>query len=157
MQHSSYTNVRADLIIGESLILVGHPYGLPKKTDTDGQVKNVSLSEIRAYVDSYGGNSGSPVFDSQGSLVGILVGGAPDFTVNEGCQISNVCPTGQGCSSLGEHIVPICVVAAHPDIAPVGLCDQLKIGGLQGNSSGRNLVDNFFNLLILLGVVLLLL
>ena len=45
-------------------------------------------------LDTYGGNSGSPVFNSSThELEGILVRGETDFIVTEnGCRKSNVCP-----------------------------------------------------------------
>merc|ERR1711976_587036 len=55
-----------------------------------------------------GGNSGSPVFDGSGRLVGILVGGSQDFVENDDCDVSNVCPGGANCLEDGEYIVPIC-------------------------------------------------
>ena len=108
--YTPYTN--AELVnVGDSLTLIGHPVGLPKKFDFGGQVQRVSETLIQGTVDSYGGNSGSPIFDADGNLVGILVGGAPDFVDDGGCDVSNVCPGGSGCTSLGENIVPICVLA----------------------------------------------
>jgi hypothetical protein len=143
------------MAVGDTIILVGYPFGLPKKTDPNGVVKDVTPTLIRAYVDSYGGNSGSPLFDTSGLLVGILVGGAPDFTVADpGCEVSNVCPGGQGCTSLGEHIVPICVMATHPSIAPLGLCDIQK---LEIPSSAPVVKYPQVMLTLLLGVVLLVL
>lgn len=53
--------------------------------DKGGIVQSVTNTTIRATVDSYGGNSGSPLFDSDGFLVGILTAG-PDFQ-KDGCNI----------------------------------------------------------------------
>jgi len=104
--YNSLTQVNDNVSVDDSLILIGHPVGLPKKFDSGGRVTGVSSDAIIGTVDAYGGNSGSPVFDSSRRLVGILVSGAPDFDYGS-CLVSNVCPGGNGCGS-GESIVPIC-------------------------------------------------
>ena len=109
--YTPYTNIKSSVTVGESLILIGHPTGLPKKTDKTGVVTGVSDDIIRGNTDSFGGNSGSPVFDANGNLIGILSGGDPaDFTYDDsdGCAEINFCPGGPGCTTLGEYIVPIC-------------------------------------------------
>ncbi len=46
-----------------------------------------------ANLDTYGGNSGSPVVDARTYVVeGILVRGEDDFVQNDGCYVSLVCP-----------------------------------------------------------------
>ena len=55
-----------------------------------------------ANLDTYGGNSGSPVFEEDSDIVeGILVRGDTDFVSNGTCIVSNVCPT-TGCG--GEDV-----------------------------------------------------
>ena len=55
-----------------------------------------------ANLDTYGGNSGSPVFNQDDDVVeGILVRGETDFVFNGTCVVSNVCPT-TGCR--GEDV-----------------------------------------------------
>merc|ERR1712032_1234933 len=76
-----------------------------------GTVTLVDASIVGGTVDSYGGNSGSPVFDDNGRLAGILVGGAQDFVESDDdCDVSNVCPGGPTCTDQGEAIVPICAL-----------------------------------------------
>ena len=54
------------------------------------------------HLDTYGGNSGSPVFNAATHEVeGILVRGETDFTSNGTCNVSLVCPT-SGCR--GEDV-----------------------------------------------------
>ena len=128
--YTPYRNV--DLVrTGDSLTLIGHPVGLPKKFDFGGQTQSVTETLIRGTVDSYGGNSGSPIFDADGNLVGILVGGAPDFVDDGGCDVSNVCPGGSGCTSLGENIVPICALAT----ATSTIQNQLNFAACRDGSS----------------------
>lgn len=91
-----------DPIYGTPLVLIGHPLGLPMKIADGAKVKAPNAEErldlwgslrlrhnyIVANLDSYAGNSGSPVFNQiTGKVEGILIQGADDFTENlqEGC------------------------------------------------------------------------
>ena len=84
-------------LINTPLLVIGHPMGLPMKI-TDGAVvsrmNNVERENkwnsfklrsnyFTANLDSYGGNSGSPVFNKKnGNVEGILIQGADDFVYN---------------------------------------------------------------------------
>ena len=130
--YTPYTKINNNINVDDSLTLIGHPVGLPKKTDKGGKVTAASQSVIRGTVDSYGGNSGSPIFDENGLLVGILVGGSADFVNDGGCEISNVCPGNSGCEFLGEYIVPICsLITANTDVEEViGInCEETQDDG----------------------------
>ncbi len=98
--------------IGDQLVVIGHPSGLPTKITTGGQVRSIaSPSFFTANVDTYGGNSGSAVFNAQTGLIeGILVRGEVDFTYSNGCYVSKVC---QDQSCRGEDITRISVVRPH--------------------------------------------
>ena len=78
----------------QPLVVVGHPSGLPKKYDLGGIVReNEQLSYFSSNVDTYAGNSGSPVLNRETLEVeGILVGGSPDFEPVAGCDRSTVYP-----------------------------------------------------------------
>ncbi len=79
----------------ESVYVIGHPVGLPTKFADGANVRNNNNeSFFVCNLDTYGGNSGSPVFNSTThELEGILVRGETDFIVTEnGCRKSNVCP-----------------------------------------------------------------
>jgi hypothetical protein len=94
---------------GEELIVIGHPVGLPTKITTGGKVRSIANSEfIVGSVDTYGGNSGSAVFNARTGLVeGILVRGEADFTSQGSCTVSKVC-TEESCR--GEDITRISIV-----------------------------------------------
>ncbi|MHA1463412.1 MAG: trypsin-like serine peptidase [Candidatus Heimdallarchaeota archaeon] len=81
------------------LHVIGHPCGLPKKFADGANVRNNDPSAyFTANLDTYGGNSGSPVFRSDTHRVeGVLVRGETDFVFNGVCNVSNVCPK-NGCS-----------------------------------------------------------
>ncbi len=79
------------------LVVIGHPTGLPTKIADGAYVKSLSGKYFSANLDTYGGNSGSAVFNANtGVIEGILVRGATDYVYDssQGCRVSNV---------LGQH------------------------------------------------------
>ncbi|OQW50751.1 MAG: hypothetical protein A4S09_11390 [Proteobacteria bacterium SG_bin7] len=92
----------------EPLFVVGHPAGLPTKVAGGANVRDTSHEAFFiANLDTYGGNSGSAVFnENTGSVEGILVRGELDYVTKKGsnCQVSNVCKN-DGC--MGEHVTRI--------------------------------------------------
>ncbi len=90
------------------LIVIGNPAGLPTKVTLGGTLrKNDNATFFVANLDTFGGNSGSAVFDSKSGLVeGILVRGETDFSYNSarGCYEVNVCPEG---ACRGEDVTRI--------------------------------------------------
>jgi len=83
--------------------VIGHPVGLPAKIAAGANVRdNSPQAFFVANLDTYGGNSGSPVFNAQTHEVeGLLVRGETDFAEDNGCFVSLVCPT-TGCR--GEDV-----------------------------------------------------
>lgn len=88
------------------LVVIGHPSGLPTKIADGANVRNNNNNYyFSANLDTYGGNSGSAVFDADnGTVEGILVRGENDFVTRGGCRVSNVC-TDTGCR--GEDVTRI--------------------------------------------------
>jgi hypothetical protein len=79
----------------ESIFVIGHPCGLPQKVAGKARVRdNRPSSHFAANLDTYGGNSGSPVFSGDSyQLEGLLVRGQTDFVAVGGCNVSMVFPT----------------------------------------------------------------
>lgn len=104
---------------GQSLYVIGHPCGLPQKYAPGATIRhNSPKSYFVANLDTYGGNSGSPVFDSKTHRVeGILVRGETDFVSNGNCYVSMVCPT-TGCR--GEDVTRATVWAARVSKTAMG-------------------------------------
>jgi len=87
----------------QKLFVIGHPCGLPQKYAPGAQVRdNTPKAFFVANLDTYGGNSGSPVFNGATQKVeGILVRGENDFVNKGSCYVSLVCPS-TGCR--GEDV-----------------------------------------------------
>jgi V8-like Glu-specific endopeptidase len=93
--------------VGDDLVVIGHPTGLPTKIADGAKVKSISGKFFSANLDTYGGNSGSAVFNANtGIIEGILVRGATDYVYdrNQGCKISNVLGQTEG---KGEDVTLI--------------------------------------------------
>lgn len=86
---------------GSAMTVVGYPMGLPVKIINNANVRSVSTHVFTTNSDTYGGNSGSPVFDTEklvsGELFveGILVQGETDFVQQAPCRISKRCGSKQ--------------------------------------------------------------
>ncbi len=91
---------------GDEVTCVGFPSGLPAKIDAGGSVTDPRAAELdffRATTDTFGGNSGSGVFNADREVVGILVRGAEDYTFRNGCFVVNELPEA-GPTPFGEEI-----------------------------------------------------
>jgi V8-like Glu-specific endopeptidase len=84
--------------LNTSVYVIGHPSGLPAKFAGSARIEgNGSPFYVRTNLDTFGGNSGSPVFNaSTNRVIGILVRGAPDYRPNGGCYVVNTLPEAQG-------------------------------------------------------------
>lgn len=90
---------------GVRLTMMGHPAGIPLKIDNGAAVRSIYGGYFSANTDSYGGNSGSAVYNSAtGEVEGILVRGEVDFVRKGNCNVSNVCAD-SGCR--GEDVTKI--------------------------------------------------
>jgi hypothetical protein len=93
---------------GEDIYVIGHPVGMPAKYAPGAEVRdNTSGPFFIANLDTYGGNSGSPVFNKNTHEVeGLLVRGEQDFVRVGNCAASNVCPDsgcrGEDCTRATE-------------------------------------------------------
>ncbi len=98
----------------QTVHVIGHPTGLPTKFAGGAAVRdNQPSAFFVANLDTYGGNSGSPVFNSDTHEVeAILVRGETDFVQQGNCRISLVCPStgcrGEDCTRTTEfaNMVP---------------------------------------------------
>lgn len=91
---------------GDPLFTFGYPAGLPLKFVINGKVRNPGKNLFQTNLDTYGGNSGSPVVNlATKKLEGILIRGDHDFEYSEeNCYISKHCED-EGCE--GEWVMKI--------------------------------------------------
>ncbi len=137
---------------GTAVAVAGHPAGLPLKYAGGATVRSNSAGAyFESNLDTYGGNSGSPVIDANtGTVEGVLVRGNTDFVYDSArrCYVSNRCadtgcpgwedvtrttqfaslvPVAQDCSANGACNTA-CAAGTDPDCPAVvcgnGRCEQ---------------------------------
>ncbi len=101
----------------DPLIVIGHPTGLPTKVAGGANVReNTNDVFFVANLDTYGGNSGSAVFNAKDNTVeGILVRGENDYNYDygQGCRVSNKCENDE---CRGEDVTRITNITALMEI-----------------------------------------
>lgn len=120
--------------VGDDLIIMGHPTGMSLKIADSASVRSVENEYFVANLDSFGGNSGSPVFNASSLEVeGILVRGETDYINENGCTVVNTCED-DGCD--GEDSTHISLVE--------GL-EQFKALGVSTDYSNVFSADSSYN------------
>lgn len=97
---------------GDGIFVVGHPVGLPLKLADAARVRDFSkVGYFAADLDTFGGNSGSPVFNTKTKKIeGILVRGDEDFIDSPaGCTTM---ATYEQTGGRGEDVTKISVLAS---------------------------------------------
>lgn len=75
------------LKVGDSIVSVGHPLGLPRKFVDNSRVLEMSSTFFKNNIDGMGGQSGSSVFDpATGEIVGLLARSGTYLTTGSGCK-----------------------------------------------------------------------
>jgi V8-like Glu-specific endopeptidase len=91
-----------------AIVVIGHPTGLPTKVAAGANVRTNSNSVyFVANLDTFGGNSGSAVFDANnGTVEGILVRGETDYVYDsaQGCRVPKQCSNSE---CRGEDVTRI--------------------------------------------------
>ena len=90
---------RTDILApGLQVYLLGHPSGLPRKIAGNASVTdNRSRTRFTTNLDTFGGNSGSPIFALPSNLlVGVLVAGEVDYVPRGSCNVVNQLPNFPG-------------------------------------------------------------
>ncbi|MBT4762019.1 MAG: trypsin-like peptidase domain-containing protein [Bdellovibrionaceae bacterium] len=109
---------QGSIVLGESITIIGHPLGVPLKYSDNAMVtNNVSKNYFSSNLDSFTGNSGSPVFNNKSFEVeGLLVRGEADFIYNR----KKSCLDLKRCSSkncMGEEVVRMTAIKSSIDKA----------------------------------------
>lgn len=89
-------NFKKDIKVNQNIFVMGHPSGLPLKHAGGAKVFSSHENFFSTNLDTFGGNSGSPVFNAETLEVeGILVRGDIDYVEKDlsqiACQAVNVC------------------------------------------------------------------
>lgn len=94
---------------GSKLAVIGYPTGLPVKIADGSKVRDVFEIYFKADLDTFGGNSGSAVFNMDTHEVeGILVRGETDYVMRTGgCRIPNVFSQDRGRGEEVTHITNV--------------------------------------------------
>jgi hypothetical protein len=91
--------------VGANVTVIGSGSGIPFKIDAGGTVRDARSATLDYFVastDTFGGNSGSGVYEMSGyTVAGILVRGETDYVPSGSCSVVNVCSQ-TGCR--GEDI-----------------------------------------------------
>lgn len=127
-------NRSGTITVGTPLLVIGHPAGLPTKVAGGASVRSDgSEGHFVANLDTYGGNSGSAVFNARTTKIeGILVRGEVDYKWKGSCRVSNVCAD-DGCR--GEDVTKISAVSA--GIPAAQSVAPASAGAIRLSSPGR--------------------
>jgi hypothetical protein len=91
--------------VGEPVWMLGYPCGIPLKYAPGALVtRHKNDDRFLATLDAFAGNSGSPVFDAQHQVIGMLVRGAEDWIPRrDGSMVAAVYPP----EALGEEVMKL--------------------------------------------------
>jgi hypothetical protein len=100
---------------GSAVYVIGSPAGLPLKLAGGARVRDPKEGSdfFTTNLDTYGGNSGSPVFNQKThKIAGILVRGEIDFIFDpiKGCRVSKRCKPHE---CRGEDVTKVSVLLEH--------------------------------------------
>ncbi len=94
------------VLSSDKLFVIGHPMGLPKSYQPNALVRsNNGIHSFVTNLDTFSGNSGSPVFNEKTKLVeGILIKGEDDldYDIEFGCYNNKIC---KGSECRGETVM----------------------------------------------------
>lgn len=99
---------------GTPVYMIGHPTGLPKKVALNASVLSApDPAFFYTTLDSFQGNSGSPVFDLvSNKVIGVLVSGMIDYKWNGTCNYSAICKPPY---CLGEKVIRLTGFFENPE------------------------------------------
>lgn len=93
---------------GDDVAVIGHPSGLPLKTADNAKVMKNYLYTFKTNLDTFAGNSGSPVINvREGVVEGILVEGADDYVIDRKNSCRRVAYRSSGRSESKERVFKV--------------------------------------------------
>lgn len=109
--HRVLTLAKDPVKVSDAILVVGHPSGLPTKIAGGANIRKLEKGYFVGNLDTYGGNSGSAVFNASTlEVVGILVRGEEDYQYDSArqCRTSNKCASDK---CRGEDVTFISYIA----------------------------------------------
>jgi hypothetical protein len=142
------------LPVGTPITVIGSGSGIPFKIDAGGTVRDARAGTLDYFVantDTFGGNSGSGVYENSGyTVAGILVRGETDYVTSGSCRVVNVC-TETGCRGEDITYVRPAISAYCQAAGSVRLCgtseppppppNSLPFNATNTNSAQQNTVN----------------
>lgn len=77
----------------EDVFIIGYPWGMPQKISTAKVRQETGVNYVKVNSDTFTGDSGGPVFSTDGKLKGLLIGGEVDYVGDQkrGCNMIKRC------------------------------------------------------------------
>jgi hypothetical protein len=108
------------LEVGDSTFAVGYPTGLPQKFTLNGIVRRKGRILFDTNLDTFGGNSGSPIYNAATKEIeGILLEGEEDFVKRGKCYVAKRCRESGNCK--GETSLSTNYILKQLDLAGIRL------------------------------------
>ncbi|EOD10671.1 hypothetical protein EMIHUDRAFT_465208 [Emiliania huxleyi CCMP1516] len=111
---------------GQKLMMIGFPDGMPAKVEAGGTVTDAGRSNgfefFVASTDSFGGNSGSGIFDADGMMIGVLVRGIKGYVQSGGCTVVYALPGPRGQEEITYVDRAVSLVSASSGHLPATEC-----------------------------------
>jgi uncharacterized protein (TIGR03437 family) len=90
-------NPSGEVSAGAPVKVIGFPSGVPMKLASGASIRSSDSISFKANLDTFGGNSGSPVInDFTKKVEGVLVRGETDYTLKNGCNVVTTFPDDGG-------------------------------------------------------------
>jgi len=147
------------LAVGSSITVIGSGSGIPFKIDSGGTVRDARATTLDYFVantDTFGGNSGSGVYENSGyTVAGILVRGETDYVTSGSCKVVNVCSEtgcrGEDITYVRPAINAYCAVAGSVRLCgtsepPPPPANSLPFNATNTNSAQQNTVNKVVSL-----------
>jgi V8-like Glu-specific endopeptidase len=113
---------------GEQVFVIGNPLGLPTLLDLGARTTFTDDAGKYSFVtaDTYGGSSGSPVFDDERLLRAVVVAGREDFeNLADGCRTSRRVQDAGQSGELAAYVDTAVRALCATGVARDTLCDDL--------------------------------
>ncbi|MFY0582657.1 trypsin-like peptidase domain-containing protein [Cystobacter fuscus] len=150
------------LSTGQNVAVIGCGSGIPFKIDSGGSVRDARAGMRDYFVastDTFGGNSGSGVYETSNyAVTGILVRGDTDYVENGTCNVVNTCSetgcAGEAITYVYPALLELCTathngsqrLCANLPLPPPPPANSYTYTASNTNNAQRNTVNKLFTL-----------